>query len=240
MARHVLIIDKSGLQRRALQANILAVLDDVLISEAASIDSALPLLEKSTIHLVIYGLEKDDQRGIDFCKKELAGSSPSAIPYFFIINDEQIISDELPGTGHKFLKSSSTSKELAGAINSACNPVCLRKSKRYSIPGTHGKLEQRSVSFAVEILNVSSGGTLCDFEVGPSFNCVDPFMMSICFVLDKKEIVAEQLYSVVSKLKVIKRNSDYTPRKVRVGINFINVPDSARENFELVFSQLES
>lgn len=124
MARHVLIIEKSPLVRRVLQARILAVLDDVILSEAAGLDEAEALLEKSTIHLVLYGWEgDDDERGLEFCCQHLKNSTGEAIPFVWLVAAGE--AKGLPALVERrienYVRMPCSADELAAAIDRACH-----------------------------------------------------------------------------------------------------------------------
>ena len=239
MARHVLIVERSSALRHVLQARILAILDDVVISEASGIEQACYVLDNNTVHLVIYGWDAPDRKGFDFCRRELGERRGGEIPCLLLVNSgkESDAGKLAEGGLTSYIRMPCTDSELGAAINRACDPLGLRRSKRYNMTGVRGVIEQRKLKVDMEVINFSSGGVLCEFEVGLQFNCADPAMISITFT--EQDLRADRLHSVVSSLKVITRNSDYTPHLIRVGFKFINVPEQAAAVLNEVFARAE-
>jgi len=226
MARHILIVEKSVELRRELQAKLLAILDDIIISETDSADQALRFFERGTVHLVMFGVSGADSRS-----KEFVGRFKEQAPVLALLHDEADAAGGF-GAGVSAISLPCPAKELGAAVNRACNPVCLRKDKRHSIPGANGVIEQGSRVFEINILNISGGGMLCEFPADKPFDALAPVMISARLPLAGGTVEVDNLYSVVSGLKVIERNSDYSPARIRVGFTFIIVPDEAARVFE--------
>lgn len=238
MARHVLIVEKSQTTRRMLQSRILAIFDDVILSEAADIAQAEMVLDKSIIHLVLYGWEPGDDSGLAFCREQLRTATGEEIPFVFLVSGEEIVSEDLAKCGvDNFVSIPCSAEELAAGMDQTCRPSSLRESKRYCISEACGVIEQRNLSLKCKVLNVSFGGMLAEFEMDSHFNCIDPVMISLDFT--SQNIKVENVYSILSNITVIERNSDHTPQIVRMGIKFIQVPIQAFEGLKSIFAQAE-
>jgi len=227
MARHILIVEKSRERRRELQAKILAILDDVIISEAPGEDEALAFFERATVHLVLYGWHGG---GMDFIVK-MRERGEAALLVLVHGRTAQRDYERLSAQGIAVVALPCSGKNLGAAVDKACNPVCLRKDKRRGIPGATAVVEQGGRRFEAKVLNISEGGALCDFRVDGDFNCLAPAMLALRLPLDGRTLAADGLYAVTTHLKVLERHGDFTPLLIRVGFSFIIVPDRAAAVF---------
>nr|MBF0221615.1 PilZ domain-containing protein [Desulfobulbaceae bacterium] len=238
MARHVLIVEKSQANRRMLQSRILAIFDDVILSEAADIAQAEIILDNSIIHLVLYGWEPDDELGITFCREQLRTATGDEIPFVFLVSGKEIAVEALEEYGeYNIVRLPCSAEELAAGMDQTCRPSSLRESKRYCISGMTGFIEQRGLSLACKVLNISFGGMLAEFEMNAQFNCIDPVMISVLFGSQDSRV--KSVYAILSNITVIDRNSDHTPRLVRMGVKFLNVPEQALEALQAILHRAE-
>ena len=238
MARHILMAGKSDSTRRNLEASLLAMYDDVVISEVNSIKQAKVTIANNDIHLVIYALGADDVAGLDFCTDISASGTAGTLPCIVLARNKQALSEALKQGLVNVLDMPCSTTKLGEIVNQVCNPVRLRKFKRYSIQGAEAIVEQRSLRFRAVVLNVSSGGVLCEFEPDSMFNLYDPVMITLQFI-EKNPILSEtKIYSILSGMKVVKCNSDYTPFKIRVGFKFIFLPKNALDALSLIFDNI--
>lgn len=240
MARHILIVDESDMMRRVLQARILANLDDAVISEANGVAEAERVLHKNTVHLILYGWDIQDEMGLQFCKGAASGEHGPPIPFLFLINDKKEhieMAEELVGKAYQSMPCSP--EVLARAIDRICHPAKLRQAKRYSIDEARAVIEQRQVRMAATVVNVSAGGTLCEFELDAQFNCAFPVSMSMQFGGEGEVVTVKALGAVATNMIVITRHDDQTPRLLRMGFKFVNVSEAARQTFDQIFSKVE-
>jgi DNA-binding NarL/FixJ family response regulator len=240
MARHILIVDESGMMRRVLQARILSTIDDAVISEASSIAQAAHVMDTSTVHLILYSWDIQDEMGLQFCKESAAGRNGGVVPFLFLINDKKehvAMAYEL--VGNAYLVMPCSAEELARAIDRVCSPVRLRQAKRYSIGDTRAVIEQRQVQVEAQVMNLSAGGSLCEFDLDPHLNCAFPMIMSIQFGGDEGQETVKELSVVATNMLVITRQNDQTPKRIRMGFKFVHLPDFAREIFTRAFAQAE-
>ena len=240
MARHILIVDESDMMRRVLQTRIHANLSDAVISEAKGIEQATRVLRENTIHLILYGWDVQDEKGLQFCMQAAAGENGPPIPFLFLIGDKKEhvqMAAEL--VGNAYLSMPCSTETLARAIDRFCHPVKLRQDKRYSLNDTSAVIEQRQVRMEVQVLNVSTGGALCEFDLDPQFNGAYPVMMSIQFSSENGSVAIDGLQAVATNMLVIARHDDQTPKRLRMGFKFVNLSDFARQTFARIFSQSE-
>lgn len=240
MARHILIVDESDMMRRVLQTRINANLSDAVISEAKGIAQATQVLNDNTIHLILYSWDVQDERGLQFCKKAAAGENGPPIPFLLLIGDKKEhveMAAEL--VGNAYLSMPCPPEALTRAIDRLCHPVKLRQDKRYSINDTSAVIEQRQVRMEVQVLNISTGGALCEFDLDPLFNGAYPVMMSIQFSRENGSVSIDDLRVVATNMLVIARHNDQTPKRLRMGFKFVNLSDFARQTFARIFSQSE-
>ena len=240
MARHILMAGKSDSDRRNLEASLLATYDDVVISEVNNVEQAKAILSNNAIHLVIYALEADDTAGLDFCAGIAAYGPEGLMPCIILAYSELAVSEAVKQGLDSVLKMPCSSTKLVELINKVCNPVHLRKAKRYSIQGTEEVIEQRNLRLQSVVLNISSGGVLCEFEPLPMFNLCDPVMITLQFMENNPILSDTKIYAILSNMKVVECNSDYTPFKIRAGFKFIFLPQEALEALNLIFDNADS
>jgi len=240
MARHILIIEKSDMMRRVLQTRILANLDDVIISEAINMDQGLEVLTNSTVHLVFYSYEELENSDFNFVNQIRSHTGDAKLRCLLLVDDkEEYMSKLAENYISDYLRIPFTAKEVADTINAMCSPTSLRASKRYSIPGTEATIEQNSNLFNGTVLNISAGGVLCEFEWKETYRPAYPVMIALQFFQDGDVRSADGLDSVLTSMKVIERNPDYTPHMLRVGFSFVNIPDKSNEVLAKVFELAE-
>lgn len=240
MARHILIVEESGMMRRVLQARILSTIDDAVISEASAIAQATQIMDTSTVHLILYSWDIQDEMGLQFCKESEAGRNGAPTPFLFLINDkEEHVAMAADLVGNSYLVMPCTAEALASAIDRVCSPVKLRQTKRYSISDTRAIIEQRQVQVEAQVMNLSAGGSLCEFELDPNLNGAFPMTMSIHFSGDDGQETVSDLTVVATNMLVLTRHNDQTPKRIRMGLKFVHLPDTARDTFARAFAQAE-
>ena len=234
MARHILIIERSDIMRKILQSRILATLDDAVIHEVPDIAYASDLMADNPYHLVLYSWDVTDPDGLDTYVRLVGDCQGKRLPSLLLVNDQRTYLNQVSRRGiTNFLKMPCSSKDLGDAINRICNPTSLRTSMRYSLPGAVALLEQASLTCRASVLNFSSGGALCEFECGRSFDCLSPVTLSLVLPTDSgRELQIDGLLSIMANLKVVERNANNTPRRVRVGFVFLEIPEPAKAVFE--------
>jgi len=240
MARHILIVDESDMMRRVLRARILSNLDDAVISEAGSIEQATHIMDTNTVHLILYSWDIQDEMGLQFCQETAAGKNGPAVPFLFLISDKRehvAMASEL--VGKAYLVMPCPPEVLARAVDRVCSPVKLRQAKRYSISDTHALVEQRQVQVEAQVVNVSAGGSLCEFEWDPQLNCAFPMTLSIQFSGEEEQETVKALSAVATTMLVITRHTDQTPKRIRMGFKFVNLSAVARETLTKVLAQAE-
>lgn len=240
MARHILIVDESDMMRRVLQARILANLDDAVISEASTIEQATRIMDANTVHLILYSWDIQDEMGLQFCQETAAGKNGPAIPFLFLISDKRehvAMAEEL--VANAYLVMPCAPEVLARTIDRVCSPVKLRQAKRYSISDTRALIEQRQVQVESQVLNVSVGGALCEFELDPLLNSAFPVLLSIQFSGEEEQETVKELSAVATTMLVITRHSDQTPKRIRLGFKFVHLTDTAKATLARVLAQAE-
>lgn len=240
MARHILIVDESEMMRRVLGARIMSVLDDAVILQAHGADAVGPILERETVHLILYSWDIQDEIGLQLCTKLASRDDGPQIPFLFLISDKKEhveMAAELVGSS--YLAMPCPPEILCRAIDRACSPVTLRQTKRYSISDTQAVIEQRQLRSDAAVINISIGGALCELDLDPLFNCSYPLMLSIKFNGDQGLVEVNDLHGVISSIKVMTRYPDQSPRRIRAGVKFLSVCDAVRDILDQVFAQAD-
>ena len=240
MARHFLLVEKSDLMRKILHTRILANINDAVISEVLSNDEVIAHIEKNPCNLVLSSWDVTDPKGLDLVKNMRQHEKGKSIPCIILIGDEAKYENQLMAAGIKeFLKMPCSPQLLTETINRVCNPVSLRASRRFSPPDTLVYIEQRTAIANGKVLNISAGGLLCDLDYDQAFNFLEPVMMSVVVLLEGKDERVEGLFAVMSNLKVIERNSDFTTKQLRLGVAFVNTPKATLQTLESLLEKAD-
>ncbi|WP_429886378.1 response regulator [Geoalkalibacter halelectricus] len=241
MSRKFVIIDHSPALRKIIGAKIRANLDDVQILEADNPESGLSLIQDHRCHLVIYLWDGIDSRGFSLHAKLSQLPSDQRVPFLLLTTSDtagNLRQIEEAGI-EEYLLLPCPSRQFAETLNRVCNPVSLRRDKRYAVQDTIFLLEQRGHALQGNVINASLGGMLCEIPFSEAFNWSLPASASINFFINGKNIVAPHLYSTVVQLTVTHRHPDFSPRKLRISFRFLQVPDETRKSLEEVFSKAE-
>ncbi len=239
MARHILITGCSSKKRRKLESNLLSMYDDILISEVHKVSQARAALTNNVVHLILYVLTEKDDDGLDFCREISKPESDHHTPCIILVDEQGAAHAGLHHGLQHILPLTSPSSELGSLINKICNPMAMRLSPRYSIPETEAIIAQRDRQQQTDVLNISSGGLLCEFTTDNIFQVCDPVMITINFTGDEEIASLKGIYAVLSSLKIIERNPDFTPLKIRAGFTFIIVPPVVEKRLKKIFTKAE-
>jgi DNA-binding NarL/FixJ family response regulator len=241
MARHFLLVEKSETMRKIFHSKILANIDDAVISDVSGNGDVFHHIEQNPCHLVLCSWDVTDPEGFNLVHELKRHAKGKSIPcIMLLLGDDDKYEEQVVAAGIKdYLKMPCPPKLLSDTINRVCNPVNLRASKRYSLADTIALLEQRTADTKGEVLNVSTGGLLCDLDYDENFNFAEPMMMSVVIRTEGAEETVEGLYSIMTNLKVLARNADYTPRKIRIGVTFVNTPKETKSRLEALLEKTE-
>lgn len=240
MARNILIVDRSVSMRRILAAMVLANVNDAVINQASDYDEAARVVKEQGCHVVIATWESSDVSALEFFQA-IQGKPPAwqGIPIVALVAQDQAVTLEKV-KGLVQVRMPCIAEVLTNAINRACNPLKLRRSKRYSLPDTTAILEQEgSEPLTAAVINLSSGGLLCELEYPGHFNCALPVMVSVSFNLQGEKSAALGLFSAFTGMQVIARNPDHSPQRIRLSFYFITVPKAAASILAHVFVYAE-
>lgn len=240
MARHILIVDESEMMRRVLGARILSVLDDAVILQANGVDALGQIVDRKEVHLILYSWDIQDEIGLQLCTRLASRDDAPKIPFLFLISEKKEhveMAAELVGSSHLVMPC--PPETLCRAIDRVCSPVTLRQTKRYSIGDTHAVIEQRQVRSEAAVINISTGGALCELDLDPMFSWAYPLKISIKFATEKGPVEINDLPGVISNMKVMSRHPDQTPSRIRAGVKFLNLCDAVMDVLDQVFAKAE-
>lgn len=240
MARNILIVDRSISMRRIIAAMVQANVNDAVLSYASDYDEAARMVKARGSHIVISTWDSSDSGGQTFFQA-IQSENPAgqSIPIIALVAQEHAGKLARVAAVEEVLMPC-TAEALADVINRVCNPVTLRQSKRYSLPDTTVILVQDGVEqVGAVVVNISSGGLLCEMEYPTHFNCALSMMVSVIFNLQGEELAATGLLSAFTAIKVIARNPDHSPKRIRLAFYFITVPQAAADIMNRVFVHAE-
>ncbi len=180
MARNIMVIESSLIMSRIIESMLLANINDVVVEVVADPDAAGDKIAAGGVHVAMMGWESvRDQwprirpwfkhQGDSGCRCALLGSDSG--------HEEAAAL----APGFEFLEIPCDGRDMADLVNRLCNPVSLRMSKRYNIPGTMVRIDQGRCSFVAVVVNVSEGGMLCEFDCQEGFIWSEPVVATIEF-----------------------------------------------------------
>ncbi|MCK5227742.1 MAG: PilZ domain-containing protein [Desulfobulbaceae bacterium] len=241
MARNVLIFDESFMQRRIIQSMILANLDDINVFQAKDAEDFEEQLERETLQLVFFNWYVAKMDWNAFFEGKKNKSAGRTIPFVLLAaNDEKKLILEAQGAGVKdFLDIPCSPESFADTINLLCNPVNMRKTKRYSLPATTAVFQQDSEKFDAAIINISQGGILCEMEYSEKFNLNKTVMIAVTVSIGEKEVVLNGLIATFTSITVIEKNPDFTQKKIRIAFRFLIVPPDTQPYMDTVLEYAE-
>jgi hypothetical protein len=221
---------------------ILANVDDAEVIEVADAWAAKDKINQDEIHIILYSWEISDSEGLNLFLKhreQLAGKYP-ALVLLTSQNQEKHIKKNLE-KDTEYIIIPCSSEELAVRINRLCNPLTLRSNKRYSLDSSTVILQQKNFQFPGVLINISSGGLLCEFDFNESYTWIQPLNIQAKISLGNKIITITDLYSRLVRLLVSEINPDFTPKKLRTAFEFIQTPSKENKNLLAdVFAWAES
>ncbi len=238
MVRRILVVNHSAVLRKIVRTKIEANINDALVLEARNGSEVLDLVRKKGAHLVLYGTENPGESASQVMESVRALTPEKPIPFLLLAmgEGEEEVREALAAGADGCLIIPCSAQEIAETINRVCNPVALRRAQRYSIADTFVQVFQKSASYEAELVNISLGGCLCQFEVGAGYLWAEPAMLSFSFDLEGSRVEVEGLHSFPVHLNVIESNPDYTPRRIRIAYSFLNPSESAVQRLNQVFS----
>jgi len=244
MPRKILIVDQSASIRRILRTMILANINDADVTEAEDSRAATALIATESQHIVLFSWESSNKQWFKFIKQ--TKSDPDNHRLSFIVftaspDDERYEMARRAGVGYR-LVTPCTPETLTELINQACNPALLRDTRRYNVPHSIATLAQGVASLDATIINISMGGMLCEIPLTDELDWTVPLLATITFPAGDQggPLTAANLFSVISSFFVQKRNSDYTPKTIRISMRFLNLPPEAETMLNIVFSQADT
>lgn len=245
MPRKILLVDQSASIRRILRAMIHANFNDAEISEAEDSNTAMDILLAGKQHVVLFSWESSNEQWFDFIGKLQADPDNRRLNFIVFTSrpdEEHFRVAREAGVSHR-LTTPCSPETLTEVVNQACNPALLRNSRRYSIPGSTALLTQGAATLNTTIINISTGGMLCEMPLTEQLNWTLPLLATVNFPAGNGNDTprsAANLFAVISSIFVQKRHSDNTPEIIRVAIRFLSLPTEATETLSLVFDHAEA
>jgi two-component system chemotaxis response regulator CheY len=227
--------------RKILRQKIMANLNDTEVFVAKDAADADAILSQNPCQLIIQTWHYAEKGALPFLRKLRDNQEFADIPFLLLSADrnEEQIRLLLEAGASECLYLPSSARTLTETINRICNPVSLRKSKRYSFSAASTCLAQRQNCFDGKIINISMGGMLCELDWSNEFQCGVPLMAQVEVTLGEETIVITDLYARMANLRLIGLNPDHTFRRVRIALAFIQVSDDSRAGLERVFRLAE-
>lgn len=241
MARKILVVDSSATMRRIICDMILANVNDAELAEASDAEEAWKRMGEEDFHLMLFSWEPSGDDWLDFFKRLREKPAEEQAAALLLTSDvkRSYVQKALDAGVAEYLLIPFTPAELTGTMTRVCNPVTLRHSNRYSLPGTTAVLQQEQKSFKASVINISKGGLLCALDYDPDYKWMAPVMINVTFRIEGEEITATDLFSLPGRFSIVETNPDFTPRKIKIACHFFKVPPAAKKVLEMAFSMAE-
>ena len=243
MPRKIMVVDSSASMRRIIRTMILANINDAEVSESSDVAETIEKLAQAEYHVVLFSRESSTDQWLKFMKQasnDSAGKYPTRFVVFTSSKQQEFMEQIKDAGVTDCLIIPCSAQALAVTIDRAFNPYDLRSTKRYNLPDTIAILEQGEESTQAEVINISTGGFLCELAYSPHYNWSAPVMTTVQFPMGGEMLSAGGLYSVMIRLSVVESNPDFSPKRVRVAYKFTMVPANTKEVFEKVFAYIEA
>ncbi len=240
MSRKFVIVNHSATLRKIIRAKIRANIDDAVVYEAESSERALLLIRDQQCHLALYIWDGSDRTALEFFHQLQQLPESLRVPFLLLTTDgsDKTVGRIAAAGIRETLTLPCPSLQLAETLNRVCNPVTLRRDKRYAFQDTLFLLEQRGHALEGSVINASLGGMLCEIPYSDRFNWSLPATASINFCIEGETVIAPHLYSVVVQITVTRRHPDFSPKLLRVAFKFLQVPEESRRALEQVFERV--
>ncbi len=237
MARRAVVIEKSPTMQKILAGVIMAHHNDILVVEAPDCRKAEEIIRGRPCQLVIYHWDtvSDDYRDLlPFLRSReipllVIGPEPGSP------GEEELLAAGL----HRQNMVPCYHHEVVRGINRVCNPVALRQTTRYNIPGTIARLCQGETIFYGAVIDISMGGMLCDIEYSADFQWDRPNDVEVDFPDGDRIMTASGITGIVRRLVVIEENDDRTPLILRIAMAYTAMPEAAAEIYRSAMSRAE-
>lgn len=242
MARNIIILDSSASMRRIMKTMVLATINDAIVSEAHDAREAREMVEGGRYHLVLFSKESSSKKWLEFANKRIF--LPDGKKTAFVLFTSSAREDffvELRGYGiMEHLVVPCAAEQVGEVVSRACSNYAMRESRRYSVLNAYATLEQGSSSFPAELVNFSLGGASCELDFTPQLNWAMPLIVNMKLAIDGVDFCVSGLYAFPRKLMVVTSNADYTPKRIRVALRFILVPETSRKDLSKLIEKAES
>jgi len=241
MPRKILVVDASPVMRTIIRTTIQSNLSDVVVLESNDGQEAVAQIKKEKCDLILSSWELPVLDGVELFWKIREIPGRQDIPFvLFTSKQEDKQHARIKDSGIKYCLPTPFKPEvLVEIINRFCNPISLRTSTRYSIPGTKIEIAQSRKQYHANMVNISEGGVLCDMDFVEEYKIHLPVVITITFPPDFENLVVRGLYAVLVNLNVLAYCVDHTPDKVRIAYKFILAPSDAQQTMQKVFNLAE-
>ncbi len=231
MPRNILIVDPSVSMRRILANMVLANVDDAVVYKAANITEASTMVKEKKFHILLFSWEEVDYKTTELLTT-IQKDPQHGVPVVALVDGDQEQSlVAVKNIGIKeYVQAPCSAASLAEAITLACNPVNMRTNRRFSIPDTTASIYTESGGKVVcKVVNISSGGLLCELESPDHLPLKDMYSVTIHFDLGGRLLDTEGITAALSGMKVLDRQKGCLPNKIRLAFIFCTVPHESAE-----------
>ncbi|MDY6847686.1 MAG: hypothetical protein SV239_00940 [Thermodesulfobacteriota bacterium] len=242
MSRQFLVINHSSTLRKIVRTQIRANLNDAVVLEAEQADEALRMIRDRQCHMALFLWDQALPQDPELLQKLAELPEDQRVPTLVMTTDVRGETlDRFRQAGiNEHLPFPCLSETLAETLNRICNPVSLRRDKRYAFSHANFLLEQRGHAFEGTLVNASLGGLLGEMPYSDNFNWSLPATASINLAVDGDSYIAPHLYCAVVQVSVIRRYPDFSPKMLRISFNFLQIPETSRQTLEQAFERAEA
>ncbi|MCJ7600636.1 MAG: response regulator [Desulfobulbaceae bacterium] len=238
MPRKILVVDASQVMRTIIRTTIQSNLSDVVVLETHDGQEAVAQIKKEKCDLILSSWELPVLDGVELFWKIREIPGRQNIPFVLLTSKQEDKQHKLiKDSGIKYcLRTPFKPQELVEIINRFCDPISLRTSTRYSIPGAEVEISQSRKQYLANMVNISEGGMLCDMDLAEAYKIRLPVVIAITFPPDFENLVVRGLHATMVNLNVLAHGVDHIPEKVRIAYKFILAPADAQQTIQKVFN----
>ena len=242
MAREMLLVNESPLQRKIVSSYVMSELDDVVLETAASPEEGLEMISRQKYDVVVSAVKTEGDPGLDIFRQLRDSALNGQTPFVAMaLRDAPDLRARLAAEGvENFLFAPYTAESLALVVNQACDPRGLRRAKRYNIPGAEAVFRTGERTMGIAIVNISLNGLLGEYRYEDGFTAYwSPGFLDVKFPEELGGAEVQNIQAAACRVDVIAWRADREPDLLRVAWSYLETPDAAEELLDEVFEKVD-
>ncbi|MBI5186751.1 MAG: response regulator [Nitrospinae bacterium] len=239
--RKIMIVHEFRGLRNLLKGYISTEVPDVLTMDVSSTQEALQRLKEEKFDLAICGNKMQGMDGPALYQKIREFPLNTDTPFLVLTSSlsEEVLHEFAAHGIQHYMITPFTAKELAARINALSNPVKKRVHDRISIPDTKAFISIDGRRVEAKVVNISAGGVLCDMEFSEEYivRLMKTPNISIELPAEYANIEIGNIPCKFLRLNVLTSTGGNLPEQIRIGWQFMEMPDNKKKIFEGIFEK---